>query len=114
MNLLNIVGIAYANGVDGKGGASKQGVSGAFGFEQILLIVGMIAIFYFLIIRPQQKKEKDRKAMISQIKQGDRVLTAGGMYGEVASFKDEEIVVIKLADGSKAEFSRNAITMKVS
>ena len=112
MNLLNIVGVAYAQATETTEGAGS--VAPGFGFQQILLIVGMIAIFYFLIIRPQQKKEKDRKAMISQIKQGDRVLTAGGMYGEVASFKDEEIVVIKLADGSKAEFSRNAITMKVS
>ncbi len=112
MNLLNIVGVAYAQATESKDGAAAA--APGFGYHQILLIVGMIAIFYFLIIRPQQKKEKDRKAMISQIQKGDRILTAGGMYGEVASFKDEEVVVIKLVDGSKAEFSRNAITMKVS
>jgi len=106
-SLINITGIAYAQTAEGvQGGATSS-------LMQIAPIILMIAIFYFLLIRPQQKKEKDRKAMISQIQKGDRVLTAGGMYGDVDSIKDEEVVVLKLVDGSKAEFSRNAITMKV-
>lgn len=73
----------------------------------------MIVIFYFLLIRPQQKKEKERKNMITALKQGDRVLTAGGLYGIVDSFKEGDVVVLKISGNTKAEFTRNAIQVKL-
>jgi len=77
-------------------------------------LVLMFVIIYFLIMRPQQKKEKERKLMIQQIQKGDKVLTTGGIYGVVSSIKDEEVVVLKIADGAKVEFNRNSVQNKVS
>ncbi len=80
----------------------------------LLPILLMILIFYFLLIRPQQKKEKDRKAMISSIKKGDKVLTIGGIYGIVSDFKGDDIVIVKIGEGTKVEITRSAIQSKIS
>jgi preprotein translocase subunit YajC len=109
--LLQLSGIAYAMGPAQSGGA--QGAGGS-GWLTIVPFVLMFVIFYFLLIRPQQKKEKERKDMISSIQKGDKVLTAGGIYGVVSSFKDDDTVILKIADGAKAEFTRNSITAKIS
>ena len=100
-------GIAYAQ---------AQGASGSplGSLGSLVPIVLMIGIFYFLLIRPQQKREKERKSMIAAIKKGDKVLTSGGMYATVDSVKDSEIVVLKISGNTKAEFTKNAIQSKVS
>jgi len=72
------------------------------------LLAVTVGIVYFMIIRPQQKKQKETEAMRSSIKKGDRVLTTGGLYGTVVGEK-EDIVVLKVADDVKMEFSREAI-----
>jgi preprotein translocase subunit YajC len=72
------------------------------------LLAVTVGIVYFMIIRPQQKKQKETDAMRSSIKKGDRVLTTGGLYGTVVGEK-EGIVVLKVADEVKLEFSREAI-----
>jgi len=78
-------------------------------------IVLMVVIFYFLLIRPSQKKEKDRKKMIEALQKGDKVLTVGGIYGVVLNIKPEEnIVILKIGDGTKVEFAKSAIQGKVS
>lgn len=68
----------------------------------------VILIFYFLIIRPQNKKQKETKRMIEALKKGDRVQTIGGIRGTVTSVRDT-IVVIKVDGNTKIEFSKNAI-----
>jgi len=68
----------------------------------------VILIFYFLIIRPQNKKQKETKRMIEALKKGDRVQTIGGVRGTVTSVRDT-IVVIKVDGNTKIEFSKNAI-----
>lgn len=98
-------GIAYAQ--------TGGGLAGNSSLLSLLPIVAMIVIFYFLLIRPQQKKEKERKGMIEALKQGDRVLTAGGIYGIVDSFKDPDIVVVKISGNTKVEFTKSAIQTKV-
>lgn len=101
-------GIAYAqSGAEAAGGTGSTLLS-------LAPIALMILIFYFLLIRPQQKKEKERKGMIDALKKGDRVLTTGGMYGIVDSFKDNDIVIVKIAGNTKVEFTRNSIQAKVS
>jgi preprotein translocase subunit YajC len=72
------------------------------------LLAVTVGIVYFMIIRPQQKKQKETEAMRSSIKKGDRVLTTGGLYGTVVGEK-EGIVVLKVADEVKMEFSRESI-----
>jgi preprotein translocase subunit YajC len=76
--------------------------------HMVLLLGVTVGIVYFMIIRPQQKKQKETEAMRSSIKKGDRVLTTGGLYGTVVGERDG-IVVLKVADEVKLEFSREAI-----
>lgn len=82
-------------------------------WKQLIPIVAMIVIFYFLLIRPQQKKEKQRLAMINSLKNGDKVITASGMYGVVTGIKDD-IITLKVASNTNIEFARNAIQAKIS
>lgn len=82
----------------------------------MVILMGLtFAIAYFLLIRPQKKKESDRKKMIDELKKGDKVITIGGIYGTVTAVKEEQkIVVLKIADGaSKVEFSKSAIQNKI-
>jgi len=68
-----------------------------------------IGIFYFMIIRPQQKKQKETDAMLQAISKGDRVLTTGGVFGTVVGKKTEDVIVLKVADDVKMEFSKQSI-----
>jgi len=72
----------------------------------MLLIFG---IFYFMLIRPQQRREKERKAMIDNIKSGDRILFAGGLLGTVTNIK-EATFIVKIADNVKIEIARGAVS----
>ena len=89
--------------------------SGPSQADQMLHMVGVLAItvgiFYFMIIRPQQRKQKETEAMLSAVRKGDRVLTVGGVFGTVIGRKGEkdEIVVLKVSDDVKMEFSKASI-----
>jgi len=76
--------------------------------HMVLLLGVTIGIVYFMIIRPQQKKQKETEAMRASIRKGDRVLTTGGLYGTVVGERDG-IVVLKVSDDVKLEFARDAI-----
>jgi preprotein translocase subunit YajC len=74
-----------------------------------IITFGLVfVIFYFFIIRPQNKKQKDTEKMISAVKKGDKVVTIGGVHGEVTSTK-EKTVIVKVDENCKIEFSRSAI-----
>ncbi|WP_078413888.1 preprotein translocase subunit YajC [Priestia abyssalis] len=77
-------------------------------FASIWPLLLMFAIFYFLLIRPQQKRQKAVQQMQSDLKKGDKVVTIGGMHGIVDAI-DEGQVVIKSGDGSRLTFDRAAI-----
>lgn len=81
---------------------------GGGGMMQMIFLVGMIAVFYFFMIRPQRKKQKDAKIFREALKKGDNVITIGGIIGKVSSF-EEEYVYIEIDRGIKAKFSRSAI-----
>ena len=108
--MLHLFGIAFAASESASGGQSSSPLS-QYGF--LILMVATIAIFYFLMIRPQKKKEKERVAMISALKKGDRVLTGSGIYGVIDSFKDNDVVIVKISSNTKVEIARNAIQTKV-
>jgi preprotein translocase subunit YajC len=72
-------------------------------------LIFIFVIFYFLLIRPQQKRQKEHEKLVAGIKTGDRVVTSAGIHGIVANVKDRT-VVIKVADNVKIEFDRNAVT----
>jgi preprotein translocase subunit YajC len=92
----------------GEGGASGGGSL----FITLLPFALIFFIFYFLVIRPQSKRQKQLAAMIDALKQGDRVLTSGGLYGTVVGMK-ENIAVLKIADQVKIEVAKSAITAVV-
>ncbi|MFC4600377.1 preprotein translocase subunit YajC [Cohnella hongkongensis] len=68
----------------------------------------MFAIFYFLLIRPQQKKQKQRGAMLNALKKGDKVVTVGGLHGTIAEITDDT-VVLKVNDVTKLTFDRSSV-----
>jgi len=86
---------------------------GANPLSMLLPIVGMLAIFYFLLIRPQQKRQKETQKMISALKNGDRVVTTAGMYGTIAGIKDD-VVIVKIADNVKVEMLKSAVSAVVN
>jgi preprotein translocase subunit YajC len=72
-------------------------------------LIFLFIVFYMLIFRPQQRKEKERQKMVEALKVGDRVLTQGGLYGTVSEIRDDSVRV-KIAENVKVEFARAAIT----
>lgn len=76
-----------------------------------IVMFGVIfVIFYFLIIRPQNKKQKEMQKMLSAIKKGDKVVTIGGIHGVVSAVKDNGNVVVKVDENCKLEFTKSAIS----
>jgi preprotein translocase subunit YajC len=88
-------------------GGAGAGSPGSF-ITTLIPFALIIGIFYFLIIRPQNKKQKETQRMLSALKKGDRVVTIGGIHGVIQSVK-ESSVIVKVDEGAKLEFSRSAI-----
>jgi preprotein translocase subunit YajC len=74
----------------------------------IIMVASMFAIFYFLLLRPQQKQKQERERMLAAMKRGDRVVTTSGMHGTVTGLS-EHTVTLRVADQVKLEFDRSAI-----
>ena len=87
--------------------AQPSGEGGGSPLSMLIPILGMLAIFYFLLIRPQQKRQKETKTMIGALKSGDRVLTTSGIYGTIAGVKDNSFI-LKIAD--KVEVLKSAVS----
>jgi preprotein translocase subunit YajC len=83
------------------------------GYTQIIFFVGIALVFYFFMIRPQQKKQKDQKKFIEEIKKGQDVVTVGGMHGKVYSV-DETTVVLDVDKGAKLTFEKSSISLESS
>ncbi len=79
----------------------------------VLYIVGLFAILYFLMIRPQQQRQKKHQEMVRNIKPDERVVTIGGIYGTIVKIKDNS-VIIKVADNVRIEFLKTAISQVIS
>jgi preprotein translocase subunit YajC len=73
------------------------------------MLLFMFLIIYFLMIRPEQRKQKERQKLLSALKKGDRVMTAAGMFGTVGNVKDATVMV-KIAENTIVEFSKGSIT----
>ena len=78
-------------------------------YGMIIYFVVIIAVFYFLLIRPQKKQEKRMREMLAALKVGDEVISIGGIKGKVRKIKDDFIVIETSADKTPIEFERNAI-----
>ena len=97
--------LAYAQTTGG-------GEAGQSLISLILLLVVFAAIFYFLLIRPQRHRQKEHQQLISSLKRGDRVITAGGIHGTIDKI-DEGTVVLSLEEGAKIRVSKSSIVEKV-
>jgi preprotein translocase subunit YajC len=89
--------------------ASPVPTPGNGGFSMLLPILLFIPLLYFLMIRPQQKRQKQWQEMLSGIKSGDRVTTAGGIRGIILSIKDDSIIIRVAPDNLKLEIAKSAI-----
>jgi len=91
----------------------QQGAGSSFGF--FLPIILIFVIMYFLMFRPQAKKQKEMRKMLEALQKGDRVLTIGGVFGVVAGLKEKEnVVILKIADNVKIEVTKTAIARKLA
>ncbi len=99
-------GLAFAMG-SAPGGAGGAG-GGMAAFQQIIPLVFMFAIFYFLLIRPQQKKAKEHKALLESMKKGDNVITAGGVHGKVTAVENE-LVTLEIANNVNIKITKSYI-----
>jgi preprotein translocase subunit YajC len=86
--------------------AAPAGVGGSF---TLLLPVLMIGVVYLMMIRPQQKKQKQWQQMLSELKTGDRITTTGGMRGTIISLKEDTMILRVAPDGLKIEVVKSAI-----
>ncbi len=93
--------------------AQAAGAPGAGGFEslqQFLPLVLIFVVFYFLLLRPQQKKMKAHREMVSQLRRGDRVLTQGGIVGQIAKVLNDAEVSVEISEGVRVRVMRSAIS----
>ncbi|MES2539857.1 MAG: preprotein translocase subunit YajC [Pseudomonadota bacterium] len=83
---------------------------GAAVFAQFLPIILIFVIFYFLLIRPQQKKMKEHRAMVDALRRGDQVVTSGGIVAKVSKVQDDGMVEVEIAEGVRVKVLKHTIT----
>ena len=96
--------IAYAMG---QGGAGAPGGSG--GFTSFIPLILMFVIFYFLLIRPQQKTTKEHRQMVDNLKTGDRIITSGGLHGRITGVA-ENALTVEIAEKVRVKVNRGSVT----
>ncbi|HMK50775.1 MAG TPA: preprotein translocase subunit YajC [Thermodesulfovibrionales bacterium] len=99
----NLIDIAYAMAPAQPGGAGQGGAAGLLG--SLVPLVLIFVIFYFLLIRPQQKKAKEHKNMIDNLKKGDKIITSGGIYGVIEAV-GSNTVTIKVGENTKIKLGK--------
>ena len=98
-----LISDAYAQGASGMFGG------GGGGIVQILPFALIFVVFYFLLIRPQQKKVKEHKTMVAAVKRGDRVITSGGIIGVVTKVVDDNELQLEIAEGVRVRMLKGSI-----
>jgi preprotein translocase subunit YajC len=96
--------IAYAMGAPGQGGQQGLGM-----FLPLILLFG---IFYFLLIRPQQKRQKEHKSLLANLRKGDQIITAGGLYGRITGLTDT-VATVEIAEKVRVKVARGQISTKL-
>jgi preprotein translocase subunit YajC len=98
--------LAYA------GAAGDGGFGGFGGFQAMVPLLLMFAVFYFILIRPQQQKQKKHREMLQHLKTGDQVITSGGLFGTIMAI-DEQKITLRIADNVKVEVGRSFVASRV-
>jgi preprotein translocase subunit YajC len=99
-----VIDLAYAMGPLPGGNSGPASV-----FIQFVPMIAIFAIFFFLLIRPQQRERKRKEEMLASLKKGDRVVTSGGLIGTIVGINDQT-VTLKIADSVRVECLRSAVT----
>ena len=102
-----LVALASLGGCVPEGGAEEGGSI----IPLILMLVFIFGIFYFLLIRPQRKRQKEHQQLMTELKKGDKVITAGGIYGVIESLSEDSIV-IKVESGVTMRVARGSVALK--
>ena len=92
--------------------AHAQGASQGDPFGFLLPMIIIFAAFYFLLIRPQQKKQKAHNALVAALKEGDEILTAGGMLGKITGVS-EHYIVVKIAENTEIKMQKSSVSQVV-
>lgn len=96
------------------GGSGSQGAGSANPILSLLPFILIIVVMYLLMIRPQAKKQKEKKKMLQELKPGDDILTIGGVYGKIEGIREKEgILIVKVAKDIKITIARSAVADKV-
>jgi preprotein translocase subunit YajC len=85
--------------------------SGGFDWTMIIFLVLIFAVFYFLLIRPQRKRQKQQQELMEELKRGDKIITAGGIYGVIESVSEDSIV-IKVESGATMKVAKSSVALK--
>ncbi len=101
-----LISEAWAQGAGGAGGGDI--------FSMMFPLVLIFAVFYFLLIRPQQKKMKDHREMLAAVRRGDKVVTGGGIIGTVAKVTSDDELQVEIAEGVKVKISRSTLASVMS
>ena len=90
---------------------AQQGTGGTGDlFSAMLPLVLIFVVFYFLLIRPQQKRQKEHKARLAAIRRGDKILTGGGILGLVTKVQDDKTLQVEIADGIRVQIATHTVT----
>ena len=101
-----LISEAWAQGAGGAGGGDI--------FSMMFPLVLIFAVFYFLLIRPQQKKMKEHREMLTAVRRGDKVVTGGGIIGTVAKVVSDDELQVEIAEGVKVKISRSTLASVMS
>lgn len=103
---MDFVSYVYAMGTTGTGGNTTQGA----GWLNLIFIGSIFFIFYFILIRPQQKMKRQHNEMLTALKTGDKIVTSGGIYGQITGIdKDKNSVTMEIAPKVRIKVTRESI-----
>lgn len=91
--------------------APPEGTEAGFDWTIIIFIVVIFALMYFVLIRPQRRRQKEHQQLVEELQKGDRVMTAGGIYGQIESVS-EDSVVIKVESGATMRVAKGSVALK--
>ena len=101
-----LIALVFTGGCVPAGG--EAGAEGGSPWSMVIFLVLIFAVFYFLMIRPQRKRQKEHQHLVEELQRGDRVITAGGIYGTIESLSEDSIV-LKIESGATIRIARGSV-----
>jgi preprotein translocase subunit YajC len=102
--------VFYFLGMAGNPGGAQQGNP----LLSFLPLIVIIAVMYLFLMRPQAKKQKEHRQMLEKLEKGDKILTTGGLFGEIAGVKEkEDVLIVRISDNVKVELLRSAVAQVI-